>query len=383
MLVKERAKNLVLGALVADAATMGTHWIYDQDHIAKLAPSTPEFRAPNAADYQGVPGYFAHEGRKVGDLSQYGEQALVLLRSVAANDGAYDAPHYAAAFRSHFGYGGAFTGYIDHATRETLNNFLRAEDAALAQVKGIAFHGNPKVTVAMIAKALALTRQFSGPVLRTEFEQAVRLTHDDDATVDYGFRVLDEILAMTPVFGAWDVQLPAISKLPGLALCFAQDNGDGVLQDAWSAVRTTNDHPTAQAHGRMVARMMQRAVHGDTVRQLVDAGRAEASPEVDTLLADALGRMDEDANSVTRHFGLACDLDYGVPAAVHNVMTAGSFTAAVRRNIYAGGDNCGRSILVGALCGAVYGVGGDKGIPHAWLEKLTCCDDVEELRVDA
>ena len=40
--VNTRARNLVLGALVADAAAMGLHWLYDQDRIAAVAPKTPE-----------------------------------------------------------------------------------------------------------------------------------------------------------------------------------------------------------------------------------------------------------------------------------------------------------------------------------------------------
>jgi len=33
-----RAKNMIWGALVADAAAMGLHWIYDQPHIRKIEP---------------------------------------------------------------------------------------------------------------------------------------------------------------------------------------------------------------------------------------------------------------------------------------------------------------------------------------------------------
>ena len=45
-------KNALTGALVADAATMGLHWMYDQDHIRKVA-ETGEllFRQPDANVY--------------------------------------------------------------------------------------------------------------------------------------------------------------------------------------------------------------------------------------------------------------------------------------------------------------------------------------------
>ena len=45
----DRAKNAILGALVADAAALGLHWIYDQDRVREVAGNTPEFREPDAS----------------------------------------------------------------------------------------------------------------------------------------------------------------------------------------------------------------------------------------------------------------------------------------------------------------------------------------------
>ncbi|MDC1368906.1 hypothetical protein N8290_05045 [Pseudomonadales bacterium] len=36
----DRAKNAILGAFVADAATMGLHWLYSQPRLLELAPQT-------------------------------------------------------------------------------------------------------------------------------------------------------------------------------------------------------------------------------------------------------------------------------------------------------------------------------------------------------
>ena len=43
-LTVDRAKNAILGALVADAASMGLHWLYSQQRLSELALSAPEFR---------------------------------------------------------------------------------------------------------------------------------------------------------------------------------------------------------------------------------------------------------------------------------------------------------------------------------------------------
>lgn len=294
---------MILGALVADAAAMGLHWIYDQSHVAALAPDTPEFRTPSAADYEGVKGYFAHPTRKAGDLSQYGEQALVMARALETNGGVYDAQVYAEAFRAHFGYGGAYVGYIDRATRESLNNAVGVEEPAAE-------------------------------------------------------------------LGSGDVQLPAIAKLP--ALVVALEGADDAAFDAAvrSAIAVTNNNETSLDWGLVAAHMMRAALatRSSDLKAVLAAARAVASPEATELLDEAAGMTDRDTDAVTEHFGLACYLSSGVPIAMHNILTAPSFTEAVRRNIYAGGDNCGRAILVGAVLGAAFGEG---GIPAEWVGRLT------------
>ncbi len=363
--LQNRAKNLVIGALTADAAAMGLHWIYDQAHIAKIAPDAPEFYAPDAANYAGVPAFFAHPTRHVGDPSQYGEQLLVMMRALLANGGAYDADLYAAAFRAHFGYGGAYVGYIDHATRDTLDNHRRAEDAALARAQALPFDGPAGVTRAMVTKAMALRSKFDGDALRAEFEQAVRLTHDDDAVVAHGFSVLEEILASPPASGAHDAQLPAIAKLPALVARLAQAE-DAIFADAVaSAVRTTSDHPEAAAFGMVSARMMQAAVLTGDLEAVIAAARTHGTAQTNALLDDALSRKGQDNRAVTAHFGMACDLTYGVPSALHNLATAADYASAVRANIMAGGDTCGRAILLGGVMGALHGV------PSEWSGQLT------------
>ena len=370
--LSETAQNMVLGALVADAATMGLHWIYDQAHIKTIAPQAPEFTAPTAENYKDVPGYFAHASRKIGQQSQYGEQLIVMLDTLEGNQGRYDPHAYIARFRAHFGYGGAFVGYIDHATRDSLDNFRRAEDAALAKGNAIPFDGDPKITTALITKALALKQQFQGDTLRAKFEDAVRITHSDDATVAYGLKVLEEMVAMPPVYGAVDVQLPAIAKLPAL-VAYLVENGataaafEGAVE---SAIRITSNHDESVDFGMACAHMMKTALCSDDMNTIIQAGRDAATPSTEALLAEALDRAAQDTNAVTKHFGMACDLSYGVPSAVHNLATTPAFQDAVRRNIYAGGDNCGRAMLVGALMGAVHGIGGTTGIPKNWVQML-------------
>lgn len=367
----DRAQNMMLGALVADAAALGLHWIYDQDHIAKVAPQDPAFVAPDAANYKNVPAYFAHAQRSLGQQSQYGEQLIVMQNALAANGGTYDPATYIAQFQTHFGYGGAYVGYIDHATGDSLDAFRRAKEAALERGRAVPFDGDAKTTTAMVGKALALVPRYQDDALRTKFEEAVRMTHDDDAIVAYGFKVLDQIVAMPPVYGAVDVQLPAIAKLPPLVAALADADDEAFNTAITSAIRITSNHDTSVAFGLASARLMRAALKTQDVTAIIKAGCDGTAPEVQALLDEAHTMTAQNTNDVTRHFGMACDLSYGVPNVVHNIATAPSFAEGISRNIYAGGDSCGRAILLGAVLGAVYGVGGEQGIPQTWIGKLT------------
>jgi ADP-ribosylglycohydrolase len=382
--LQSRARNMILGALVADAATMGLHWIYDQDRIRSIAPDVPEFVGPDPAHFDGVPAFFAHEGRASGEQSQYGDQALVMARALAANGGRYDPMIYASHFRAHFGYGGKYVGYIDGATRDSLDNFRRAEDALMIMAKEIPFDGDPRYVVAMVNKANVAIAQHQGDAMRAAFEKSVRIIEDSDALVAYGFKVLDLILSAPPVYGAKDMQHPAIAKLPALVAMqtlAAVDEG-ALLQSVESAVRMTSDHPVSIAFGPVCAKMMQAALTGASMEKVVAAGRAVADADIDALLATAMTMTDQSSEDVAKHFGLACDLTFGVPIVAHTLVTAPDFTTAIRRNILSGGDNCGRAILLGAIAGAAYGVGGERGIPQAWIDKLVEGDAVRGLLDD-
>lgn len=190
---KGRIRNTILGALVADAASVGFHWLYDQDRIRQIAPETPEFRPPTQNDYEGFPGFFAHGHKRAGELSQYGEQAMVLLRSLVANNGQYKKNLYENLFRQHFGYGGGYVGYIDHPTRDTLDNITTVENEALQRAKAIPFNGDSNSKHMMITKVLANVKASKGEDLRVKVEEAVRQTHNEDEMVAYAFKIVGEL----------------------------------------------------------------------------------------------------------------------------------------------------------------------------------------------
>ena len=271
---------------------------------------------PDPAHYAGTKGYFAHPMKAAGDLSHYGEQLRAMLEGLADAQGRYDKRAYERAIVARFGYGGRFVGYIDKPTRATLDNLGRVEPEDPAAVA--AFHG------------------------------------------------------------ADDTQVPALAKLPALV---AAHHGDPALEClVESAVRVTNDNDTAVAFGKVAGRMLEAALDGDAMDAVIEAGRRAAPEAIEALFADALARRDEDTAAVTRHFALHCQLTAAFPSLLHNLATAPDYATAVRRNILAGGDSCGRAILLGALMGAVRGIGkGRGGVPKGWINRLTDTEDLAAL----
>jgi len=119
--VVEARAGVVLGALVADAAAMGLHWLYDPERIAGLAEQQdPTFLPADRHNFDGAKGYFAHEGKNAGDNSQYGAVLKVAIDSLVANDGKLDIKDYQKRYLEAFGPGGIWKGYIDRPTRGTL-----------------------------------------------------------------------------------------------------------------------------------------------------------------------------------------------------------------------------------------------------------------------
>lgn len=55
---------------------------------------------------------------------------------------------------------------------------------------------------------------------------------------------------------------------------------------------------------------------------------------------------------------------------VAKMMEAALLGAGKGAVIRAGGDSCGRGIILGAVLGAVHGIGGTTGIPLAWLLRV-------------
>jgi hypothetical protein len=356
------------GGWVADAASLGLHWLYNSPRILEVGGQTPEFLPPKADYFDGVFGYFAHEGKQSGDVSHYGAATGVLIDSLLASQGELDIRDYQRRFRSFFGPGGQWCGFLDNPTRITLNNLNSIEQNAIDQALATApTELTDRQQRVLVQKVMPYTRRLSGDQLADPVRRAIDLTYHETDIQEAGVhiaRTIDQHLL--PESGADDLQLPAVSKVAPLVARYG--GSDQLLEKVEAAVRVTNHNDQAVASAKCAATLLDRLFHGQSMAEALRAARAFA-PDQDNL-DNAMSGPSLDAVNAGDTFGRTCYLHEAMPVIFHILSHAGSYTEAVRANIHCGGDSCGRSWIIGPAMAAIHGVGGEKGIPLSWLARV-------------
>ena len=255
--------------------------------------------------------------------------------------------------------------------------FLTPSEANYAGAQGVfVHHGKPAgvlsqygATLRLIVQSLAAKQ---GRLDIADYQQRFQAFYGPGGPyvgyIDKPTRMTLRHLAQEPPLqpsGADDTQIPALSVLPALVVAdYADPNS------IEQAVRVSHNNDYAVAVAQTVAELLARAAAGPSQRQTLLAMPSSAPPGVAKLFAAARDLQDLSLDEAAAKTGRACQLHQTVPLLLHIVADSESFTGAVRANIRAGGDSCGRAITLGALCGALYGIGGAQGIPYSWLLRL-------------
>ncbi len=95
-------------ALVADALSLGAHWVYDQEEIVEAFPKGVRKFSDPMTDY--------HAGKKAGDQTHYGDQAVMLWESIDGRGG-FDAVGWRDDWVAAMG---DYGGYVDGASKAAL-----------------------------------------------------------------------------------------------------------------------------------------------------------------------------------------------------------------------------------------------------------------------
>ncbi len=160
MTTRDRIAGAILGSFVADTLSLGVHWVYNPRHIARTIG-----RLEGPIDpIQGADRY--HPNRKRGQFTHFGDQAMVLLRSVS-EIGGWSLEDFGERWMAMWD---GYDGYVDKATRDTLEAGRSSSD----ELAGLA-------RMAPLLVAL-------GEEPEIEFVTAVRqqtgLTHGDPALLE-------------------------------------------------------------------------------------------------------------------------------------------------------------------------------------------------------
>jgi len=99
-----------LASFAADALALGPHWIYDTAVLDSTFGRINDLQAPPATSF--------HKGKPRGAFTHYGDQTLTLLTSIT-DAGGFDLARFASDWKAMFD---GYTGYRDHATKDTLIN---------------------------------------------------------------------------------------------------------------------------------------------------------------------------------------------------------------------------------------------------------------------
>jgi len=164
--MKEKAKAMVLASFVADSLALGAHWIYDTERIRKNLGRVDKLLKPALDSY--------HAGKGQGEWTHYGDQALVLLESMAARQG-FDLEDFSTRWQSLFD---NYHGYFDEATKETLRNFSRG--------KGPEASGSPSLDLAGASRIAPVVYGYRDEIdtLLLSCRAQTKMTHNSPHVVD-------------------------------------------------------------------------------------------------------------------------------------------------------------------------------------------------------
>lgn len=299
----DRLRGMIWGQLVGDAAALGTHWIYNISELMAAYPKGVEgFEESKEGHY--------HFGKKPGDLTHYGDAALVLLESVA-EDGQFDQARFGRLFVERLN-PETYEGYVDNSTRGTVEASMNFEE-------------------------LYPDREF-------DFQHGA----DDDQ--------LATATSICPVV-AVHLRCPDLME----------------IVEKVTRVRQNNDRAVAymKAHVKILLELLKgRDIHSSLHRVEEIAGKdAKFGTELRRKFESAFDLLPRGVGDATDKLGQSCPLISSFPSALHGFLCyRDSFERAILDVIRAGGDNAGRAAMVGAWLGAHLGVG---AIPKDWLRRLS------------
>jgi ADP-ribosyl-[dinitrogen reductase] hydrolase len=306
--VAERISGAVWGQFVGDAFCLGTHWIYDLAELENRFPGGPRgFEEPAAGHY--------HFGKKPGDLTHYGDGALLLLRSLQERT-SFDAQDFGSRFVQLIE-SSDYTGYRDHAARDTVEHYRAYRtlnpDGAYDYQDGA--DDDQPASITRLAPLVA--RYFRGADLPDIVERATRVCQNNDRAIAYN-----------------------------------------------------------QAHAGILRELFNGSTLVDSVRNAAEqvSQRGPEGAAVAEKIDDVFSCRNLSVREATMKFGQSCPLAGSFPAALHCALKyEDDFDEALGATAAVGGDNAARAAMIGSWLGASLGI---QALPSRWCESLAARDKI-------
>ncbi|MGG7054600.1 ADP-ribosylglycohydrolase family protein [Nitrosomonas sp. ANs5] len=244
--IESRAAT-VMGALVADAASLGLHWLYDPERIAQIEKTAGlVFLQPEANHYAGAKGYFAHGNKQAGDSSGYGETCLLALKHFAQYR-EFDRRAYQQQFSLYFGPGGQYVGYVDTPTRQTLRVLLAEKSDTFPEKSGA---DDDQLIALSTIPVLAAAHQGSMDKLLALVDTVVRITNNNAVAVAAARCVASVLFCLQtgmPMREALEQAVPhaggALSDLLAQAIARRHENSLAIASEFGSACHVMEGLP--------------------------------------------------------------------------------------------------------------------------------------------
>lgn len=201
--MEKNKRAAVIGAFVADALSLGVHWVYNTDVIDKKLGKVERY-------YDPLTSY--HRGKRAGNFTHYGDQMLLLLESLSA-EGGFDTGRFAERWRNFFS---DYSGYFDQASKMTLEN--------MAAGKGLTESGSTSDDLAGASRMAPLVSMYGGNLdkLVHSARAQTAITHTDDRVIqsaDFFARTVFAVLGKQPPVAAMEATLKTnFSESPIAAL---------------------------------------------------------------------------------------------------------------------------------------------------------------------
>lgn len=164
--MEDRKRALVVASFVADSLALGAHWIYDTARIRKEFGRVEHLLKPLPNSY--------HSSKDKGEFTHYGDQARILLESLAAK-GAFDLDDFSKRWQEFFS---RYHGYFDQATKETLRNFSQGKSPQDAGSSSSDLAGASRISSLVCCYARDLDALVSAARSQT------RMTHNHPMVLD-------------------------------------------------------------------------------------------------------------------------------------------------------------------------------------------------------